>query len=401
MRVSTAGMHNTSIAAILDHQVQMARTQMQVTTGKKFQTASEDPIGATRAATLDRTVADNEQYERNSNIVESRLNYEEQSLADVTLVLQRARDLALQGANSTLGLSERRMLAGEVRQQIAALIDMANRDDGNGEYLFAGTSTATKPFVTGTTGVNYQGDQTTRQIRVSNAQAITDGHSGADVFMNIPERNGVFRTTVSAANTGSGTIDVGRVIDPTVWVPDNYTLEFTTATDWQVVDDTLPTPNVITSGSGFTPGQSINFLGVSVTITGTPAAADTFAIQPAQKIDVFAMLDTLADTLEGSTTTAPNLAAFQAQIGASIANLDQGLDRIVGVRSEVGARLSAIDQATATRETEAIDLQSLLSDLRDVDYAEAISKLNQQYAGLQAAQAAYTRIAQMSLFDFL
>ena len=401
MRVSTAGMHNTSIAAILDNQVKMAQTQAQVTTGKKFETAAEDPIGATRAAALDRTVADNEQYARNSNIVESRLNYEEQSLADVTLVLQRARELALQGANTTLGPSERRMLAGEVRQQIAALIDMANRDDGNGEYLFAGTSTATKPFVTGTTGVNYQGDQTTRQIRVSNAQAIADGHTGADVFMNIAERNGVFRTTVSAANTGSGTIDVGRVVDPTAWVPDNYTLEFTTATDWQVVDDTLPTPNVITSGTGFTPGQTINFLGVSVTITGTPAAADTFAIQPAQKLDVFAMLDELASALEGSTTTAPSLAAFQAQIGASLANLDQGLERVVGVRSEVGARLSAIDQATATRESEAIDLQSLLSDLRDVDYAEAISRLNQQYTGLQAAQAAYTRIAQMSLFDFL
>jgi flagellar hook-associated protein 3 FlgL len=67
----------------------------------------------------------------------------------------------------------------------------------------------------------------------------------------------------------------------------------------------------------------------------------------------------------------------------------------------VGARLSAIDNATDTREAEAVDLQSLLADLRDVDYAQAISLLNQQYAGLQAAQAAYTRIAQMSLFDYL
>ena len=55
----------------------------------------------------------------------------------------------------------------------------------------------------------------------------------------------------------------------------------------------------------------------------------------------------------------------------------------------------------STREAEAVDLQSLLSDLRDVDYAQAISQLNQQYAGLQAAQAAYTRIAQMSFFDYL
>ena len=71
------------------------------------------------------------------------------------------------------------------------------------------------------------------------------------------------------------------------------------------------------------------------------------------------------------------------------------------MRAEVGSRLSAIDAATETREAEAIDLQSLLSDLRDTDYAAAISQLNIQYAGLQAAQAAYTKIAQMSLFDYL
>jgi flagellar hook-associated protein 3 FlgL len=67
----------------------------------------------------------------------------------------------------------------------------------------------------------------------------------------------------------------------------------------------------------------------------------------------------------------------------------------------VGSRLSALDQAAASREDEAIDLQALLAELRDVDYAQAISQLNQEYAGLQAAQAAYTRIGQLSLFDYL
>jgi flagellar hook-associated protein 3 FlgL len=113
------------------------------------------------------------------------------------------------------------------------------------------------------------------------------------------------------------------------------------------------------------------------------------------------MLDQLATTLETASFTSGDAAVFKAQIGASIANLDQSLDRTVSVRAEVGSRLSAIDQATNTRESEAVDLQSLLSDVRDTDYAKAISTLNQQYAGLQAAQAAYTRIAQMSLFDYL
>ena len=98
MRLSTAGMHRSSIDAILEHQVKLAKTQNQVATGKKFQTASEDPIGATRVAGLERKLADNAQYGRNSNIIESRLSYEEQTLADVTSVLQSARDSALAGA---------------------------------------------------------------------------------------------------------------------------------------------------------------------------------------------------------------------------------------------------------------------------------------------------------------
>src|SRR5690349_6921511 len=249
MRMSTAGMHNASIAAILDHQVRMSKTQQQVTTGKKFQTASEDPIGATRAAVLDRTLADNAQYERNSNIIETRLNYSEQGLADATTLLQRARELALQGANTTLGATERRMLAAEVRQNAAALLDLANRTDANGEYLYSGTSTNTRPFALGPGGVNYQGDLTNRQVRISPTQSLADGHTGADVFMGITEMNGTFATAVSGANTSGATIDVGKVSDATQWVPDTYTIQFTSPTDWQVVDSATPTPNVVASGT--------------------------------------------------------------------------------------------------------------------------------------------------------
>jgi len=401
MRISTAGMHRASVSAILENQTRLSKTQNQVATGKKFQNAAEDPIGATRVAGLQRKLADNAQFERNSNIIKSRLSYEEQTLADITSVLQSARDSALAGANATLGQQERAMLANQVRQNLAALMDMANRQDANGEYLFAGTSSATRPFAFDASGVNYQGDQTTRQIRISSTQSLTDVHAGVDAFMGIAERNGVFRTTVPAANTGDATIGVGTVTDRSAWVPGNYTLQFTSATEWQVVDDSTPTPAVIATGSGFTSGQSISFLGVSMTITGAPAANDSFDIAPAQNTDIFSMLDELARTLEGEDAIAGSSAAFQLQIGASIANLDAGLDRVVSVRAEVGTRLQAIDTAADFRDAEEVDLKALISSLHDVDYAAAISQLNQQYTSLQAAQAAYSKFAQLSLFDYL
>ncbi len=401
MRLSTAGMHRTSISAILEQQVRLSKTQQQITTGKKFQTAAEDPIGATRVAGLERKLADNAQYERNSNIVQARLSYEEQTLADITSVLQSARDSTLAGANATLGQAERNMIANQVRQNLAALMEMANRQDAGGEYLFAGTSTSTRPFAQGSGGVLYQGDHTTRQIRISSTQSLTDVHAGPDVFMGIAERNGLFRTTVSAGNTGNATISVGDVTDRSAWVAGNYTLEFTSDTDWQVVDDSTPTPLVIASGTGFTSGQSIGFLGVSVAVTGAPAANDSFGITPAQNTDIFSMLDELARTLEGDAAIAGSEAAFRTQIGAALLNLDSALDRVVSVRAEVGTRLQALDTAADFRESEEVDLKALISGIRDVDYASAISQLSQQYTGLQAAQAAYSKFAQLSLFDYL
>jgi len=69
MRISTAGMHRTTIDAILDNQVKLAKTQNQVATGRKFQTASEDPIGATRVAGLERKHNDEaETIERTNGI---------------------------------------------------------------------------------------------------------------------------------------------------------------------------------------------------------------------------------------------------------------------------------------------------------------------------------------------
>jgi flagellar hook-associated protein 3 FlgL len=67
----------------------------------------------------------------------------------------------------------------------------------------------------------------------------------------------------------------------------------------------------------------------------------------------------------------------------------------------VGARLSAVDNAAATRSILREDVAKSVSQLRDTDYAEALSRLNMQLTGLQAAQQSVARLSRMSLFDYL
>ncbi|MCB1624453.1 MAG: flagellar hook-associated protein FlgL [Pseudomonadales bacterium] len=397
MRVSTLGWNRNTVDAMLEQQARLARTQAEVATGLRVRTPADDPIAATRIAGLERALSASEQFARNANYLESRLGGTEEALADSGNVLQRVRELVVQGGNATVGADERRMLTAELRTRIDELVATANRADGSGEYLFAGTATQTKPFVRDAAGVRYSGDTTIRQVEISDTQSLADGHTGLDVFMAAPRGNGTFTTAIAAANTGAASVDVGSVFDPAAWVADAYRIRFTAPGSYEILDSSN---NTIVTGS-YTSGDAIEFRGVRVTITGTAASGDEFEVSPAGRGSVFTLLDSLVATMENRTATDAEKARFATEVGSGLVGLDKAIDHILQVRAQVGARLSAIDASNETRQSLELELQGDASALRDTDYAAAVTRLNQQYAGLQAAQAAYTRIAQLSLFDYL
>jgi flagellar hook-associated protein 3 FlgL len=92
--------------------------------------------------------------------------------------------------------------------------------------------------------------------------------------------------------------------------------------------------------------------------------------------------------------TAPNNGEF-------LTNTSTAIDSITSARTRIGARLSAIDQQRTINDDSIASLQKSLSELRDLDYAEAISRLSIQSTGLEAAQQAYVRVQGLSLFNYL
>jgi flagellar hook-associated protein 3 FlgL len=395
-RVSTAGMHDAAIKQILAQQAKLSYTQAQVASGKRVQTPADDPIAATQILDLTRARAQVEQYGKNSVSATNRLQMTEGSLADVGNVLQRVRELAVKANNATNDSSSLASIATELRSRVQELQDIANRRDASGGYLFSGYSAQTTPFSRGPGGVSYSGDQGVRQVQIGPDQKVADSFSGFEVFMDVPESNGTF-STASAVHAGTGSIDAGQVTNPAAWVPGNYTLRFTTPGTWDVLDAS----NVVIASGAYQDGSTINFNGAQVTVTGTPAAGDTFLIAPAGKESIFDTLDDLITSLTTGTLDPSGRALLNTNVGASLAQLDQSLTHVVDMRAEVGARLSMIDAATESRESLDVDLQTSLSEMQDLDYAEAISRMNQQMVSLQSAQAAYTRIGKMSLFDYL
>lgn len=412
-RMSTPGQHAAAIAQILKQQTALSKTQVQVASGRRILTPADDPVVATRILATERTQAQLTQYGRNADMALQRLGANEQALADLGTLLQRMHVLTVQANNGTMDNTSLKAIATEVRARAGELLQIANRQDGNGEYLYAGFSTTTQPFSHNGVAASYSGDQGVRQLQISATQKIADGFNGARVFMDIPAGNGRFVAS-AGAHAGTGVLGTTQVVDPVAWSaaaagaaavpqPHAYTIRFAdgdtdgVADSWEVLD---AGGNQVATGSYDGQG-AISFNGAQVNISGKPADGDTFTVEPAGTEDIFRTVDQLLASLEQGADTPESRARLGTDLNKAMGQLARAMDHVDNLRAETGARIAALDTAAIQREDLDYELTASLSALRDLDYAEAISRLNQQVVGLQAAQTAYTRIGQMSLFDIL
>lgn len=84
-----------------------------------------------------------------------------------------------------------------------------------------------------------------------------------------------------------------------------------------------------------------------------------------------------------------------------VARIQQALDTVSAARASAGARLAALDQQEDLNDRLTTDEKSLLSQTRDLDYTDAITRLNQETTALEAAQQAYAKVQKLSLFNYL
>lgn len=400
MRISTAEISSQAIQAIDNQSSALQITQNEVSTGLAVQNAADNPVAASQIVQLEQQQSQLTQYGTNLQSAQTRLSLEESSLSSATTTLQSIRDLAVQAGDATLNDSDRQQIATQIQTDIQSLLGTANTQDSNGEYLFSGYSTQTQPFVTDSAGnVSYEGDSGSRLIQITPNQSVADSDTGATAFMNIAAGNGTFTTAANAANTGSASIDTGSVVDSAQWVPDNYTLTFTSPTNYQVTDTTTGT-TVVANGT-YTSGTAIQFDGAEVTVTGTPAAGDSFNVAPSGSQSMFATLTQLTTALSQPADTAAGKAQLATSLASALTNIDQDVSHLSTVSASVGARLNMLTAQATTNTATSTTLTSQQSKLQDVDYASAVSTLNEQMVGLQAAEQSYAAIAQLSLFKYL
>lgn len=394
MRISSTTFHDDAVAQMDALQAQLARTQQQLSTGSKIQSAADDPSGMAQVNQMNVEISASTQYVTNSNAVQTNLKLEEQALADASNVMQEANSLAVQANNSSLTAAQRQSIATALQQDLQSLVSIANRTDSNGNYLFGGYANTSAPFTQAGNTVTYNGANAVSQVQISANQSISGGDTGATAFMSIPTGNGTFTVSAASANTGSASVGSSGLSNPSQWVSGTYTLSFTSPTAYQITNST---GTVVSSGT-YANGDTISFNGAQLAVSGTPAAGDQFTIAPAGTTSAFSALANLITTLSSTTL---NTGQVATQIGAALQQINNTITTFSNVSASVGSRINAITTAQSAAQTVQTQLQANISTLSSTDYAAAAAQLSSEQLALQAAQESYAAIAKLSLFQYL
>lgn len=398
MRVSTQMMYDLGSGSLIRQQAELVKTQQQMAAGRRILTAADDPAGASQALRVSQSLARNQQYESNQKAASDTLTIAESTLGSVGDVLQGIEQRLLQGQNGTLSIYERSAIATDVDNMLGQLVSLSNSKDSTGAYLFAGFSESTIPFVATPTGISYQGDDGGRMMEVASGRSLAVSASGNDVFMRVKTGNGVFATTAGAANSGAGIIDSGSVANPSALTGHAYQLTFNVTggvSTYDVFDTTAGAS--VSTGNPFSAGQSITVAGMQFSITGNPANGDIFTASPSANQSMFKTIADAISALRSAGTGSVRL----SQVNSALASLDQAMTRASTVRAELGSRMNEIDAHANVSGQVVLEHQKRLSDLQDLDYTDAASRLMRQQTATEAAQQSFARIAKLSLFNFL
>ena len=222
MRVSTNSLYLNNVSNMLGKQSALYKVQEQLSTLRKVNRPSDDPVAASQI--LDQTQAKDriDQFNQNAKAAESSLALSGTSLQAAGDVLQKVRQMAIQAGNTTLTNEDRKMLNSELEGLYKQMLGYANTLDGNGKALFGGSISQTKPYselqqfgtavAAGSSIVQYNGDANRQEMMISSARQVPVTDNGQYVFGSIPEGNGLFK--LGAGSTLSNVqVDLGSVVD--------------------------------------------------------------------------------------------------------------------------------------------------------------------------------------------
>jgi flagellar hook-associated protein 3 FlgL len=207
-QITTQMQANTMLANLNSDLTQLDKTQNEMSTGLSIQQPSDNPYGTALSMQLNTQISAMNSYTSNINDGTAWANTASASLQSIQQMVERVRELVVEGANGTNSQSD----LDDDADEVGSLIDGIKQDADtqyNGQYIFSGTATTTEPYQSGTNDA-YQGDTgaisraigpgTTLQVNANLSSVLGSGTAANDGGL-----LDTLRTVVSDLQSGNST----------------------------------------------------------------------------------------------------------------------------------------------------------------------------------------------------
>ncbi len=173
------------LAALNQTKLQSQQASIEIATGRSVNQPSDNPTAAALLVNNNDEATFNAGYLQSVSAIQGQLSTADSTLSSVVTSLQRAITLGVQGATGTLSDADRASIANEVigiQSQLVALGNTAYQ----GRFIFAGTNTATAPYVLGggtdPSGVTYTGNSGVNQVSIGSGYQLSVNLPGSQLF---------------------------------------------------------------------------------------------------------------------------------------------------------------------------------------------------------------------------
>lgn len=411
MQISTNEFLLGSVGDLVAQESNLNQLNTQIAAGQTMPDAASDPAGAGQALGLASGINRLTYDAGNAQSAAQQLQSGLGALQQVSTLLDQLRQTAVQGANAGNSSASLQALVSTAQSGLQQLVQLANSQGADGRYIFAGSNGNTAPFTTLPNGqIAFTGDGATNLLEVAPSLMVPVSISGGSIFENIPAGNNGVAVTAAAANTGTAYAAVQGVVDPS-----QLTKEQLAGTQFEIafsagagggldytVTSGIGSPGSasfsasaapVASGS-FTAGSDLQFGGLDIALTGTPAAGDQFVVQPAATSSLFQTVQGLISAL-GSASSSPQ------QIENAISNLGDAQTSIQTAQATLGSSLAAIQGIQAADGTQSTNDQVQLTNLQSANLPQVLATYSEGVTALQAAELAFSKIANLSLFSVI
>lgn len=403
IRMSTSQMYNNGMNNMLNSYSSLSKVNNQMGSGKRVLTPADDPVAAAQTLNTKSRMAVVQQYNRNTDFADKNLSLTESVLDQTETSLINLKEMAIQLGSDQWSPDQIKASGIEVKETLSHLQGMLNTKNESGEYIFAGSQAENKAY----DGNIFQGDAIEREAQVSDDTFIKMLTSGARAFENLKldELTPAYDPNKQVMDDGFPDNLIPDPLNPGNDIPDP---EKFVKDDW---GHYVPDPNKFEEIPGTDPlvdPSTYNYIGSGTAPTNMPTTAgEVFPgfDDPADATDpnqypnnMLGVVQYFVDATGNGDDGAP---VNKEAIRSGIQNLDVAFEQVAQTRSQIGARQNTLEAIKDSNlDFEAFAKKSI-SELEDLDYADAFVRLEQSMLSYQAGMQTTGKISGLSLFNYI